>query len=313
MPSPSSPVTLAAGADAGTPAARPPVPLLRTLVFLGGFASIGTELATSRLIAPYFGSSTFIWATLIGLTLAFLSLGYWLGGRLADRRPSPALLYGLTAAAGVAVVLVPALARPILGTALAAFARYDVGAFYGALVGTLLLTAVPVTLLGFVSPFALRLCIADVASAGHTAGSATYKVHLDGYDQTALLRGSGPGARNEFFYFSDDGDLLAMRYGRLKIHFMVQNATGMDVWRKPFETLRAPIFFDLRSDPVERGQEGMGYNDWWYRHAFYAIPTQQLVGEFVASFKAFPPRQRPGSFTVGKALEMLSPPAASQQ
>ena len=170
MPSPSSPVTLAAGADAGTPAARPPVPLLRTLVFLGGFASIGTELATSRLIAPYFGSSTFIWATLIGLTLAFLSLGYWLGGRLADRRPSPALLYGLTAAAGVAVVLVPALARPILGTALAAFARYDVGAFYGALVGTLLLTAVPVTLLGFVSPFALRLSIADVATAGNTAG-----------------------------------------------------------------------------------------------------------------------------------------------
>jgi arylsulfatase A-like enzyme len=147
--------------------------------------------------------------------------------------------------------------------------------------------------------------------SGYAAGNTTYTVHLDGYDQTALLHGTGRGARKEFFYFSDDGDLLAMRFERLKIHFMVQNATGMDVWRQPFETLRAPIFFDLRSDPVERGQEGMGYNDWWYRHAFYAIPTQKMVGEFLASFTAFPPRQRPGSFTVDKALEALSQPPSS--
>ena len=147
--------------------------------------------------------------------------------------------------------------------------------------------------------------------AGYKAGSTTYKVHLDGYDQSDLLAGKGAGARKEFFYFSDDGDLLAVRHDRIKIHFMVQNATGMDVWRKPFETLRAPIFFDLRSDPTERGQEGMGYNDWWYRHAFLAVPTQQIVGSFLASFKEFPPRQRPGSFTIDKALEALS--KASEQ
>ncbi len=145
--------------------------------------------------------------------------------------------------------------------------------------------------------------------SGYKAGNTTYKVHLDGYDQTALLNGTGPGARKEFFYFSDDGDLLAVRYDRIKLHFMVQNATGIDVWRRPFETLRAPIFFDLRSDPTERGQEGMGYNDWWYRHAFLAVPSQAIVGAFLASFKEFPPRQRPGSFTVGKALEMLGAPA----
>ena len=125
------------------------------------------------------------------------------------------------------------------------------------------------------------------------------------------MTSASPGARSEFFYFSDDGDLLAMRYDRLKIHFMVQNATGMDVWRRPFETLRAPIFFDLRSDPVERGQEGMGYNEWWYRHSFYAIPTQEKVGAFLASFRQFPPRQRPGSFTVDKALEALSASAGA--
>ncbi len=112
----------------------------------------------------------------------------------------------------------------------------------------------------------------EAAERVHGRQHDTFKVHLDGYDQSDLLAGKGPSKRREFFYFSDDGDLLAVRYDRLKVHFMVQNATGIDVWRKPFETLRAPIFFDLRSDPTERGQEGMGYNDWWYRHAFYAVP-----------------------------------------
>jgi arylsulfatase len=143
--------------------------------------------------------------------------------------------------------------------------------------------------------------------AGHNAGKATYKVHLDGYDQTELLTGKGPGKRRGFFYFSDDGDLLAVRFERFKMHFMVQNATGLDVWRKPFETLRAPIFFDLRSDPTERGQEGVGYDDWWVRHSFYAIPAQKLVGDFLTSFKEFPPRQKPGSFTIGDALSALTP------
>jgi len=141
---------------------------------------------------------------------------------------------------------------------------------------------------------------------GYQAGNKSFKVYLDGYDQTDLLAGRGPGTRKEFFYFSDDGDLLALRYERLKIHFMIQNATGIEVWRTPFETLRAPIFFDLKSDPGERGQQGIGYNEWWYRHAFYAVPTQNIVGKFLMSFKDFPPRQKPGSFTVGNAVEALS-------
>jgi arylsulfatase len=148
--------------------------------------------------------------------------------------------------------------------------------------------------------------------SGYKAGRTSFKVHLDGYDQTALLAGRGPGKRKEFFYFSDDGDLLAVRHDRLKVHFMVQNATGIDVWRKPFETLRAPIFFDLRSDPTERGQDGIGYDEWWYRHSFYAMPVQKAVGEFIATFQAFPPRQKPGSFTVGDALSALSQASGSR-
>lgn len=146
-------------------------PLLRLLVFVGGFSSIGVELTMSRLIAPYFGSSTFIWASLIGLTLTFLALGYYIGGRAADRWPHASLLYIVMAVAAIAVAAIPLAARPLLLGSLEAFSALDAGAFYGTLVGTLLLLAVPVTLLGFVSPFAIRLKMVDVDSAGNTAGS----------------------------------------------------------------------------------------------------------------------------------------------
>jgi spermidine synthase len=161
-PAPAAPVT----AQASTT-----VPFLKSLVFIGGFASIGVELTASRLVAPYFGSSTFIWASLIGVTLAFLSLGYLLGGKLADRRPRPELLYAVTAIAAITIALLPLVARPLLHESLDAFRTLDAGAFYGTLAGTLLLMAPPITLLGFISPFALRLQIANVASAGKTAGS----------------------------------------------------------------------------------------------------------------------------------------------
>lgn len=143
---------------------------------------------------------------------------------------------------------------------------------------------------------------------GHTYGNKKFKVHLDGYNQIDLLTGKGEGKRKEFFYFSDDGDLLALRFERIKIHFMVQNATGFDVWRTPFEKLRAPLFYDLRSDSSERGREGTGYDDWYYRRAFVALPAQAIVGKFLGTFKEFPPRQKPGSFTVGDAIEMINKP-----
>jgi spermidine synthase len=151
--------------------ARRGAPFLRLLVFAGGFASIGVELTASRLVAPFFGSSTFIWASLIGLTLAFLSLGYFFGGRLADRRPEPDVLYAVAAVAAVAIATIPFVSRPLLHGSLDAFRTLDAGAFYGTLAGTLLLLAPPITMLGFISPFAIRLQLSDVASAGHTAGS----------------------------------------------------------------------------------------------------------------------------------------------
>lgn len=144
---------------------------IRLMVFLGGLVSIGTEISATNLIAPYFGESTFIWATVIGLTLAFLALGYHIGGRVADSHPHLWLFYIVIAIAGVAAGLLPFVARPILSRSLSAFRDYDVGAFYGALVGVLLLLAVPITLLGFVSPFAVRLSLNTISTAGGTAGS----------------------------------------------------------------------------------------------------------------------------------------------
>lgn len=149
--------------------------------------------------------------------------------------------------------------------------------------------------------------------AGDKVGDVTYKVHLDGYDQTDYLADKGPSKRKEFFYFSDDGDLLALRYERVKAHFLIQEATGIEVWRRPFTKLRAPIFFDLEIDPFERGQEGINYNDWWYRRAFLAVPLQAIVGQMLGTFTEFPPRQKPASFTIDQAMEaLLSNPGGSR-
>ena len=146
---------------------------------------------------------------------------------------------------------------------------------------------------------------------GYRANGRLYKVHVDGVNQMDYLAGkTEESARKGFLYFSDDGDLLAVRGKRVKAHFMIQEATGIDVWRHPFTRLRAPLIFDLKIDPGERAQEGMNYNDWWYRHAYVLVPVQGAVAQVIETFKEFPPRQKPASFTVGDALKALSSPVA---
>ncbi len=144
--------------------------ILLFIVFLSGMTSLAVELSASRLLAPYFGSSLFIWAILIGMELVYLTIGYYVGGRLADRRPTSTRLYSIVALAATLIGLVPILSRPILTVSLQGFASLDVGAFIGSLVGTVLLFALPVTLLGMVTPFAIRLEITKLDEAGNTAG-----------------------------------------------------------------------------------------------------------------------------------------------
>jgi spermidine synthase len=143
---------------------------LLALVFLAGTGSMATEIAASRLLAPYFGSSTVVWANIIGLVLASLALGYWIGGRLADKRPSARLLGYIVVGGAVLVAAVPFVARPFLDLSVRAIDSVSAGAVVGSFFAALVLFAPPVVLLGMVTPFAIRLSIASVAVAGAVAG-----------------------------------------------------------------------------------------------------------------------------------------------
>ena len=148
---------------------------LNLLVLVAGFTTLGMELSGARLLDPWFGNSILVWAALIGMVLAWLSVGYWLGGRVADRRPNAALLYSLALAAALLVALIPVASRPALQRAALSAINLDgtpfsMGIFLGAGAAIFLLFSLPTLLLGMVSPFALRLAVADVGSSGQVAG-----------------------------------------------------------------------------------------------------------------------------------------------
>ena len=144
--------------------------------------------------------------------------------------------------------------------------------------------------------------------AGWQLGERTYKVHIDGYNLLPHLTGQQPQSpRKEFFYFSDDADLLAVRNGDWKFVFCEQRVEGtLQLWREPFVCMRGPKVFNLRMDPYERADFASNtYQEWALRHAFMLLPTQALVRDFVATFQAYPPRQKPPSFNVHEILEKL--------
>jgi spermidine synthase len=149
---------------------RPSARALSLLVFGAGTGTLAVEISASRLLAPHYGSSTIVWANLIGLVLLALSLGYWLGGKLADRRPSGRLLGRLVLAAGAYVAVLPFVTRPILDVAARGLDELSAGAVVGSFFATLVLFAPPVFVLGMVSPFAIRLALDTVGSAGEVAG-----------------------------------------------------------------------------------------------------------------------------------------------
>jgi spermidine synthase len=140
------------------------------LVFSAGMTTMATEMSGSRLLAPFFGNSLFIWANLIGLILIYLTVGYYLGGRLADRYPESRLLYALTMTAAVTIALLPFIARPVMQFAIKGIDEISAGAFLGSFSVTVLLFAIPITILGMVPPFAIRLRMTSVESAGNVSG-----------------------------------------------------------------------------------------------------------------------------------------------
>jgi spermidine synthase len=180
----------------------PPLPLL---VFVVGTGSLGAEIAAVRLLAPYFGASTIVWANTIGIVLVALSIGYWLGGRLADRHPHMRGLCLLALAAAGLLALVPFAADPLLDVAVDALDSISAGAFLGSLFAVLVLVAVPVLLLGAVSPYAIRLAVSAVEEAGTVAGrlyALSTAGSLVGTLLSALLLIPLVGTRRTFLIFA---------------------------------------------------------------------------------------------------------------
>ncbi len=143
---------------------------------------------------------------------------------------------------------------------------------------------------------------------GHKAGNKTFKVHLDGYNFLPHLTGKQKkGSRDEIFYFTDDGDLSALRFRDWKLIFLQQRVeTTLKIWANPFTPLRLPLIFNLRRDPYERAQlTSNTYYDWVIDHAFLLVPAQQYVGKFLATFKEYPPRQKAASFSLDQVMEKL--------
>ncbi len=155
----------------------------------------------------------------------------------------------------------------------------------------------------------------QLKDGGVKAIGRDYRVHLDGYNFLPYLTGQEEkGPRKEIFYFSDDGDLTALRYNDWKLIFMEQRAVGtLKVWANPFTPLRMPLIFNLRRDPYERANiTSNTYYDWLLDHAFALVPAQTYVGEFLATFKEFPPRQKAASFSLDQAMEKLETPSGAQ-
>ncbi|HZN90615.1 MAG TPA: fused MFS/spermidine synthase [Thermoleophilaceae bacterium] len=180
----------------------PPLPIL---VFVVGTGSLGAEIAAVRLLAPYFGASTVVWANTIGIVLVALSIGYWLGGRMADRNPQMRSLCLLALTAAGLLALVPFAADPMLDLAVDALDEISAGAFLGSLVGVLVLVAIPVLLLGAVSPYAIRLAVSSVEEAGTVAGrlyALSTAGSLVGTLLSALLFIPLVGTRRTFLIFA---------------------------------------------------------------------------------------------------------------
>lgn len=150
---------------------------------------------------------------------------------------------------------------------------------------------------------------------GKTVGEKSFKVHLDGYNFLPHLTGqTEEGPRREIFYFSDDGDLTALRYDDWKMIFMEQRIEGtMQVWSEPFIPLRVPLIFNLRRDPYEQANlTSNTYYDWLLDHVFLLVPAQDIVGEFLMTFQEYPPRMEAASFSLERVMKKLQEGGASK-
>src|SRR5687768_188164 len=174
-------------------------------VFISGMTTLAAELAASRLIGNVFGTSNIVWASIIGLILIYLTIGYFLGGKWADANPTPAAMYRVLAWGAFTLGLIPFIAGPVLRSAASAFEGLQVGILGASFVAVLILFIVPITLLGTISPFAIRLSIDDTSRAGQTSGQIYAISTLGSFIGTflpTLVTIPAIGTKNTFLVFS---------------------------------------------------------------------------------------------------------------
>ena len=155
--------------------------------------------------------------------------------------------------------------------------------------------------------------IKDELLNGKTIGGMNYKVHLDSYNLLPAFKGEGEWPRHEFLYWTDDGSCAALRYNNWKITFLRQDHEGLNVWVQPYTSLRAPMVSNLRMDPFEIAwDETIGYGQWWVDHMYVFAPAGAYIGMWLQSFKDFPPRQKPGSFSLDRVMESITQAAGDK-
>jgi arylsulfatase len=150
--------------------------------------------------------------------------------------------------------------------------------------------------------------IVEKLKAGHNVGDKAFKVHIDGFNLLPYLTGEEEKSpRKGFVYFSDDGDVLALRFDNWKVVFMEQRVEGtLQVWAEPFVPLRVPLLFNLRTDPFERATiTSNTYYDWLFDNDYLVFASQFIMSDFLATFREFPPRQRAATFSIDQAVEKL--------
>ena len=268
----------------------PPLPLL---VFVVGTGSLGAEIAAVRLLAPYFGASTVVWANTIGVVLVALSVGYWLGGRWADRRPDMRGLCLLALTGAALLALVPFAADPLLDVAVDALDSISAGAFLGSLIGVLGLVAVPVMLLGAVSPYAIRLAVKQVEHAGEVAGrlyALSTAGSLVGTLVSALLLIPLVGTRRTFLIFALAIALVAVMGLRPARRYALAPAAIAALIALPVGTLKADaedgrVIYETDTEyqyarVVERsdGSRALELNEGQAQHSVYE-PHTVLTGD----------------------------------